>query len=730
MKIPKIVLYILFHGLLHTLRGQSPPIKSSAEQRYPMPSFDLNRFNDTVYVASMINMAHNLLKKEITKPFSFYRDSTILRLYNYLASTYRQTRNNNDSSLFYGKKTMEYAHNCRNTEFEIKGLFQQALYYKILKNNSEEALRLNLKAYRILENSDHDPQVFWRICYNLGDLYLTINEYDNAIKFFKQSDLLVKKGTGLSPLLTEAYIVSIWQGIANMYVKKKQYNLAENYFLKAIEKLKIVSIKSSNAQVYNDYAEFLNEQSRTKEAITYSEKAEKIWIELDDLKGLSTTKSDLALFHFFQNDLETAQKYAEDVIKLKKTSITGLKNAYNVLYKINFRKGEWRNSLVFFEKYISTRDSLESRIRNENLFKIQSRFDMERLELKNLQEKKQQEEKFQNVQNENEIVRLKAVSQFHKFKEQISSEKIKQQIETQVLRELAVKQKTLTFERTTNQEKVINNLKIIELEQNKLIENRTNNALGFGLILTLALISILVWYNRKLNKKNKDLIHKNKIIEEVTNKIAEVEITALRSQMNPHFIFNCLNSIKLYTLENDSEGASEYLTKFSRLIRLVLENSRSERVTLENELETLKLYIEMEAMRFKEKVNYKINIHEAIDTQFTEIPPLLIQPFVENAIWHGLMHKFKGGNVSIDVSLPFEDILEVQVTDDGVGREKANEYKSKTATKHKSFGMEVTNERINLINQLYKTNTRVQIIDLKNELNEAIGTKVIIQIPI
>ncbi|RAI77267.1 sensor histidine kinase [Spirosoma telluris] len=125
-------------------------------------------------------------------------------------------------------------------------------------------------------------------------------------------------------------------------------------------------------------------------------------------------------------------------------------------------------------------------------------------------------------------------------------------------------------------------------------------------------------------------------------KLAETEMTALRAQMNPHFIFNCLNSIKLYATENDAAKASDYLTKFSRLIRLVLENSRSERVTLQNELDALQLYLTMEAMRFKAKLNFRIDMAPAIDAEFIEIPPLLLQPYVENAIWHGLMHKESG----------------------------------------------------------------------------------------
>jgi Histidine kinase/7TM diverse intracellular signalling len=237
-----------------------------------------------------------------------------------------------------------------------------------------------------------------------------------------------------------------------------------------------------------------------------------------------------------------------------------------------------------------------------------------------------------------------------------------------------------------------------------------------------------------------DIIHKqdkqleqqriNTLTTEFEQKIAETEITALRSQMNPHFIFNCLNSIKLYSLENDSESASVYLTKFSKLIRLVLDNSRSERLTLEKEIETLRLYIEMEIMRFKEKVTYEMIISPEIDQQYVEIPPLLIQPYVENAIWHGLMHKEFGGKVSILVNLLAENMLEIQIIDNGVGREKSLEYKSKTATIHKSFGMKVTNERIELINQIYKTAAKVEIIDLYDRKHTGVGTKVIIQIPI
>ncbi len=213
-------------------------------------------------------------------------------------------------------------------------------------------------------------------------------------------------------------------------------------------------------------------------------------------------------------------------------------------------------------------------------------------------------------------------------------------------------------------------------------------------------------------------------------KLSETEMTALRAQMNPHFIFNCLNSIQFFTAQNDSEKASDYLTKFARLIRLVLENSRSAKVTLANELETVRLYIEMETMRFPQKLHHIIEVADGIYPDEVQIPPLLLQPFVENAIWHGLMHKEEGGTVHISVQQFQDDRLHVDITDDGVGRAKATEYKSKSATRNKSFGMKMTAERIELINQLYHINTQIRITDLIDYQHRPIGTRVVVEIPI
>ncbi len=710
--------------------GRYPPVRSSVGQRYPMPEFNMNRANDSVYIADRVGTAHALLRAEEAKPATLLRDSTILRLYNYLGALYRETRNSKDSCLYYGKKMVDYATNCHNLEFTVKGLFQQALYYRNIKLNPAEALRINLKAYDLLENADHDPQVFWRICYNLGELYTSIREYDNALKYYQQADVLIKQGTGLSTVTTYAYANAIWEGMAVIYTRKQQYALAEPYFRQAIEKLKYISIKASHAYLYYAFADFFQQQKQFQQAIDYNKKAEEIWSALEQSANLSMARSRLALCYIELNDLDAAERYATQALNAGKPALVGLKEAHDALYQVAFRRGDWRNSLTHFRQYMTVRDSLETIFKQEELYKIKSRFDLEKVALKNSQDKELQQRELLSIRQQSDLEKLKAAADKQQFLDQMTRETLKRQLETQTLREQGIGQQTRALTEKGTQEKRINALKIRELEQGKILENRTRNALILGLLIAATLGAALFRANRRLIASNQELTAKNKLIKEVTHQIQATEMAALRAQMNPHFIFNCLNSIQFFTAQNDTDKASDYLTKFSRLIRLVLENSKSEKVTLANELETLRLYIEMEAMRFQQKVQYSISIAEPIDIESVEIPPLLLQPFVENAIWHGLMHKDEGGTVAVSVQQPQPNCLRVTITDDGVGRARAAEYKSKSATKNKSLGMKLTADRIELINQLYHTQTQITVEDLTDASGQPAGTRVVVDIPI
>jgi len=222
---------------------------------------------------------------------------------------------------------------------------------------------------------------------------------------------------------------------------------------------------------------------------------------------------------------------------------------------------------------------------------------------------------------------------------------------------------------------------------------------------------------------------KDKQLADMRQTTAELEMQALRSQMNPHFIFNSLNSINRFILQNNSTLASEYLTKFSRLVRLILQNSQAHLITLESELESLQLYLELESLRFNYHFGYKISVSPDLDMSVLKIPPLIIQPYAENAIWHGLMHKEEKGRLDIEISQE-TDYLFLKIADDGVGRKKSADISTQTATRHKSMGLQITADRIAMIHLKDSKETAVRVIDLVASDGSAAGTEVIIKIPI
>ena len=215
---------------------------------------------------------------------------------------------------------------------------------------------------------------------------------------------------------------------------------------------------------------------------------------------------------------------------------------------------------------------------------------------------------------------------------------------------------------------------------------------------------------------------------EFQQKIAEAEMHALRLQMNPHFIFNSLNSINRFILKSDVEQATHYLTKFSKLIRLILDNSKSKIISLDQELTTIKLYIELESVRFNGKFNYSVHLADDINAELVIMPPMLIQPFIENAIWHGLLHKNSVGNIQV-LFQKENDFLVCTVQDDGIGRKMAQQFKSKSAVIEKSYGMKITKDRLTYENH-YGNQSSIDVIDLVSSDGSPLGTKVVVKIKI
>lgn len=254
------------------------------------------------------------------------------------------------------------------------------------------------------------------------------------------------------------------------------------------------------------------------------------------------------------------------------------------------------------------------------------------------------------------------------------------------------------------------------------IKNQRLMIYGFSGFIVLALaIGLLLFRGSRLKAIRR--------ISEMNRKIAEITQANLRQQMNPHFIFNTLNSIQYYMYQHDKLATNNYLTKFSSLMRKVLENSQHTSITLHDELEALRLYLELESLRFKDKFDYQINVDEDIDTLLFKVPTMLIQPFVENSISHGLMPGEGKGFLKVDLKLE-KDYISCTIEDNGIGREAAQKRKPKSENNHNSLGTQIVTSRLGLVNELYGTSLKTIYTDLKNSSGEPMGTRVEIHIPI
>nr|NQU90005.1 histidine kinase [Bacteroidota bacterium] len=234
-----------------------------------------------------------------------------------------------------------------------------------------------------------------------------------------------------------------------------------------------------------------------------------------------------------------------------------------------------------------------------------------------------------------------------------------------------------------------------------------------GVVLLVVILAIVLIRQNKLREQQKNLLLQQKLF---------------RSQMNPHFIFNSLASIQNFVVRQDSKKASIYLSRFSELVRSILDSSTEEYILFEKEVKTIKNYLELQKVRFPDKFDYTIEIDERIDPENMLIPPMLTQPFIENSIEHGFKHKKAVGNLKIRFTIKSKLIV-FEIEDDGIGRAKALEIGIKLKKDHKSMATDITRERLMVLKRKLKQKISLIIIDLKNENNEPSGTKVVFDIP-
>jgi len=459
-------------------------------------------------------------------------------------------------------------------------------------------------------------------------------------------------------------LFDIYESIARLYMQLKRYEEAKKY----------IDLALNNGSAWHQLllARFYFETGLPEKALSIYEQVMTKTQKTSDYALLASTLMGICQIYELKKNYQAAIKYAKNAFQIANDHtirwiISDAANTLSLLYAI---QGDYRKAYNYEKIYRSIADSLGS---------ADAHIKLDFLESKNEILEKQSNIELLNKENQ-----------------------IKEQ---QLKREALIKKIFIA---------------------------------GIAFILVIAAVLFRNSLLKRKNEKHRRELAENELqIQKLEGErttaafqqqATELEMQALRAQMNPHFIFNCLSSINRYILINKTEEASDYLTKFSRLIRMALINSEKSLITLESELEALRLYLDLERLRFKNAFNYSVTFINAIDVNAVYLPPMLIQPFAENAIWHGLMHKKGVG--SLEIQLCAQDkILTCVVIDNGIGRNMAASFKSRTAEKNKSMGVNITAGRLALLNKSTTDSAVFNIEDLTDDAGNGCGTKVILTIP-
>jgi tetratricopeptide (TPR) repeat protein len=565
-----------------------------------------------------------------------------------------------------------------------------------------------------------------RDIHNIGTCYEGQNNYSKALEYFQRASTL---SANMGDKDRE---LGCFSNMADVYVKQSKYDDALKFYKKSLQLSREIGNRRNIGYFYQQIGNINSLSGNINEALKYEERALQIFQKLRDYEDAAPDMSSLGNLYLQKGDFQQAilqNQNALKIIKEIKGSSTKKMEAdvYYSIGKAYFKWAAYANNILHKSVKANNKTGY-IQLASENFQKsagIAESIDYKETvieSLKNLSDVETMQGHFANA--------LKIYKEYIIYRDSsYNSEKDKEYSRHELAFEYTKKRDSLNY---------ASNLEKKEAEKAKTLaayQLRQGSLYAIVVIVVLLLfISYFVFRNRLQKIGFKSELAKEKSEAKLTqllfeNKLNDLTLASLKSQMKPHFIFNCLNSIKFYIEKNETEAASLYITKFSKLIRNILDSSRLEKVTLSKEIELIELYLEMEAMRLKEKLHYEFEIAKNIDIDFIELPPLLIQPYVENAIWHGLMPKELGGNIKLSIDLSTDEkYLIFGVADNGVGREKAAELKRKSIFQHTSHGGDLNSERIAMINAKYNTNTEVIITDLNDADNKACGTLVTIKL--
>lgn len=590
-----------------------------------------------------------------------------------------------------------------NTEFKTKGINLTLLELSIkndyiigeivIRNNIgrilrregkyQESIRFHKKALELSKTIDQ--QQIEAFTLNLiGACYRRNDDVRNALNYHQTALAIATKDTTNNINTKKNISISI-NSIGNIYLSLNQFNLALNQFKKSLKIAKELGNELGLAINYENIGFAQENLLRFDNALKNYQESLKINEKLNSIRGKIICYNNLSSIYRKKGDHKKALSYIKEIYPL------ALKNSSN--YYLARTLNNYGGALLKNNQLNQAETKLKMCLeiaRKHNLKKseITSTGLLADLYFKKKQFYLAYTFHKESVDLERKIIDKKNISYVNNL---ISKHNAQSKLDEIAFLEKQSEIDALQFYRNRN-------ILIITL-------------------ITAALLSIALYSIYRQRLLNND------------RKVLLLEQQALQAQMNPHFIFNALNSIKLYIINNEQKQAVYYLNKFSKLIRNILDVSKIKEVSLKEELATMELYMSIENIRFSNEINYQVTIDPDLNTDTIKVPPLILQPFLENAIWHGLSSKKNDKQIRLITRKISETLVEVQIIDNGIGRAAAAKIKEAKSLKRKSVGINLTKERLKAFSEDYDDEFSLTYHDLIDKDGAALGTRVALRFP-
>lgn len=484
-------------------------------------------------------------------------------------------------------------------------------------------------------------------------------------------------------------IIFCRNGLARIYKKNQKFNLALEQLTEVLKLEERRKNQKGIITTNNLIGSIYEEQKKHKEALDYYTKSEELAIQTKDEKFINSSTRNIKEVYRKENRVDEELLLREKSIdfNLKNNNLDEVNEDYLEIAKLYLEQKAADKAIPYLEKSIGLSTQLNSPERTGYAYKSLSEA---------------------YAQKNNYLLALNNYRNYVQLTDSAYKQK-ERKLATllEYNEELGLRAKKIEF-----LEKDLDlNSKAIDLLR---AEQRTQKLIIYSLSGGIVLIFAASFTIYRISRKRR-----------IANQL--LALKSLRSQMNPHFIFNALNSVNSYIARSDEKAANKYLSDFSRLMREVMETSQHDFISFSTEVRILELYLNLEHSRFSDKFDYTFNIDPAIDTDGISIPPMLIQPYIENAVWHGLRYRNEKGNLKVSVRKEGRQII-VEVEDNGIGRKQSQELKTANQKTRISTGLKNIETRIRIINEVHHMNIKVSVSDLDAETGQ--GTVVKLHIPL